>query len=77
VKLLAIIFARICKLKLRCSNPNIIVLWIRIINNENMTNDLLPILFNVISSLSSNMLYGIVIFDIVVLIKAIKTVAVE
>ena len=53
------------------------VLWIRIISNENTINDLLPTLFKVISSVSPKTLRGIVIFEIAGLTKAIKTAAVE
>lgn len=42
-----------------------------------MVNDLNPILFNVISSLSPKILCGIIILEINGFIKAIKTVAVE
>ena len=52
-------------------------LCIRMISSENTINDLFPILCKVISSVSSKILYGIVILAIAGLMKAINTVAVE
>ena len=42
-----------------------------------MINDLIPILFKLISSWSPRILWGIIILEINGLIKAVKTVAVE
>ena len=74
---LANIFPAIAKLKLRCSIINKQLLWIRIRNREKVMKALFPIFFNVISSVSPNMLCGIVILLIKGFKKAMSIVAVE
>jgi hypothetical protein len=76
-KLLVIILPRMEKLKLKCSNKNKTVLWKSRSIKEYMMNDLFPILFMQISSLTSKILCGIVILEIAGFKNAISTEAVE